>query len=384
MRYNDSGLSPGAFVVAKLFGEGEGKGPVLGSMTTMDLSTRQRSILNQIVERYIASGEPVASRQVARSSNVSLSPATVRNVMAELETDGYLYRSHKSAGSVPSDLGFRVYVDSIVPGRGLPAAARRSLVEKMTLLRRELAEDLGWVAHLVAEVTNEAGVAVRPMGEKGELEVVSLLPIGERRILGVVVTTNGSVEKRVFFSADEVSREELIRIANTLNHLFHGRSMDWIARHPLVVGTWAGHEDSTVFDEHGADPEIQAFAHDLFSTSQDPVEVLFAGTENLMMRPDFQEVDRLRSLMVLFQDREKIVQEWRQRFVGSDTQVVIGDESEMTASGHLGMVATLFHREGKRIGAVGIVGPRRMNYLRVIPVIEFVGHTLTQMLDEAM
>jgi len=131
----------------------------------MELSRRALSVLCAIVELYIRSGEAVASRKVARHSRLGLSPATMRNVMAELEDGGYLSRSHPSAGSVPSDRGFRHYVDNIDRPGTLPAAARRDLTQRMNSMRRELVEDIEWVAQLVAEATKEAGIAVRPIGD---------------------------------------------------------------------------------------------------------------------------------------------------------------------------------------------------------------------------
>ncbi len=151
----------------------------------MDVSRRALSVLCAIVELYIRTGEPVASRQVARHSGLGLSPATMRTIMAELEEHGFLSRPHPSAGRIPSDKGFRRYVDSLPPRTVPPPVVRRELAERMHALRRELAEDIEWVAQLIAEFTQEAGVAVRPLGDGPVLEAVSLVLLENRRVLGV-------------------------------------------------------------------------------------------------------------------------------------------------------------------------------------------------------
>jgi heat-inducible transcriptional repressor len=352
----------------------------------MELSRRESSVLQRAVERYIQAGVPVASHYVAEHREIELSSASVRNVMADLEEAGYLDRSHASAGCVPTDRGFRFYVDSLRPQRRLPIKMKRSVVERMNSMQRELVEDLEWVPQLVADVTREAGVAVRPMGEDPVVEAVSLVPLVDGRLLGVVVTADGCIEKRALSLDKDMSRSEIERIANTLNRLFVGRPLDWIRSHHLVVEEprAEGSPDTSSAPMHEVirtGDRLREVATKLFSIAPDEAQVVVAGTENLLMSADFDEIDRARSLMVVFKDRGRLVREWRRLFSAGNTQVAIGRESEVTASGSLGMVATLFFRGGRRVGALGVVGPRRMNYLHIVPIVEFIGESLTKMLD---
>jgi heat-inducible transcriptional repressor len=203
----------------------EARWPNIKVESWMELSKRALSVLCAVVELHIRSGDPVASRQVARHSGLGLSPATMRNVMAELEEGGYLCRAHTSAGRVPSDKGFRHYVDTMPRRRSLTLAVRRELEERMVTMRRELVEDIEWVAKLIAETTSEAGVAVRPMGDGPILEAVSLVLLENNRVLGVIVTDDGTVEKKVLEARGERTREELQTLSNFLTKNLAGQSI---------------------------------------------------------------------------------------------------------------------------------------------------------------
>jgi heat-inducible transcriptional repressor len=347
----------------------------------MSLSRRELAVLREIVSIYVHTGENVASRQVAQCSQLNLSAATLRNVMAELEERGLLSRSHTSAGCIPTDAGFRAYVDSLDQVRGLPAHTRKVLDDRLSLVRREPMEDLEWVAQLVAEMTQEAGIAVRPMGEELTLEVVSLVPMGNRRVLGVLVTQEGIIENRVATMDKEWPGEELQRIANYINHHMHGRVLESVEsclqRLQLSVGKSSSDgEDSQL--SHQAIRVWKLF----FSGRNDNQEVLVAGANNLLRADDFAKVERMRSMLAVLDDRAGIVREWRRFFNKGRTQVIIGQESEITSSGKLGMVATLFYCDGRRAGALGAVGPCRMDYLRIVPMVEYIGDKLTRMLEQ--
>ena len=342
----------------------------------MELSRRAISVLCAVVELHIRSGEPVASKQVARHSGLGLSPATMRNVMAELEEGGYLCRAHSSAGRVPSDLGFRLYVDTM-PRRSAPIPTiRRELEQRMAKMRRELVEDIEWVAQLIAEATSEAGVAVRPMGDGPVLEAVSLVQLESNRILGVIVTDDGAVEKRVFELDGDRTRERLQTLSNLLTSHLAGTSVRNIELRIDELGLVK--DKSVPTDLRNEAIEI---ARLLFNHEGRDVEVWVAGTDNLLATSDFVDIERVRSLLTTLQDRARIAKEFRRAFANGRTQVLIGEESEATASGNLGMVATLYFRDSRRAGAVGVVGPRRMDYQRIVPVVEYVGDTLTQMLE---
>ncbi len=341
----------------------------------MELSRRATSVLCAVVELHIRSGAPVASREVARHSGLGLSPATIRNVMAELEEGGFLSRAHSSAGSVPSDKAFRHYVDTMPRRRGPTPTVRHELEARMAEMRRELVEDIEWVAQLIAETTSEAGVAVRPMGDGPVLEAVSLVLLENNRVLGVIVTDNGGVEKRVLELSEDRTREQLQTLSNYLTSRLAG----------LMTRDIESLIDSIFVEDGGGTRDLQIeakeIARQLFSNEERDVEVWVAGTENLLATSDFVDVERVRSLLSTLQNRSQIAREFRRAFARGRTQVLIGEESKATASGNLGMVATLYFRESRRAGAVAVVGPRRMDYQRIVPVVEYVGDTLTQMLE---
>ena len=342
----------------------------------MDLSRRALSVLCAVVELYIRSGEPIASRQVARHCGLGLSPATMRNVMAELEEGGFLTRAHASAGRIPSDGGFRLYIDSLPRGSAPPPPVRRELAEHLNAMRRELIEDIEWVAQLIAQVTNEAGVAVRPLGEGPVLEAISLVLLENSRILGLVVASNGSVEKRVLALDGNFGREYLQTLSNFLTRHLSGTPLRDNGEFLLRLNQ---------VDEASADTALvqdaRTIVDQLLTSDPDDVEVQIAGTENLLISADFSEIERVRSLLTTLEDRTRIAAEFRRSFSRSRTQVLIGAESETTAQGNLGIVATLFFRDRRRVGAVGVVGPRRMDYQRIVPVVEYIGDSLTQMLE---
>jgi heat-inducible transcriptional repressor len=314
---------------------------------------------------------------VANSCHQGVSAATIRNVMAKLEEEGYLSRSHASAGCIPTDSGFRRFVDSLSPRPRLPAAIRRQLLERIDVMKRELVEDIAWVARVAAETTREAGLAMRPMDDGPVLEAVSMVPLGGLRVLGLVVTTDGAVEKRVVKRVEEPTAEQLQQESNYLNRTFAGMSIVRI-RDRLARGAQG---ETASIDPGSLDSRATVAARLLFDELVGEYEVEVFGTNNLLHTEDFAEAERIRSLVSTLQDRRRIVKEWRRAFNLGKTQVLIGRESEVTASGNLGMVATLYFREGRRAGAVGVVGPRRMDYGRIVPLVEFMGETLTQMLD---
>jgi len=334
-------------------------------------------VLCAIVELYIRSGGPVASREVARFSGLGLSSATIRNVMSELEDGGYLTRPHASAGTVPSDRTLRLYVDTVSSGSRLSPPVRHRLTRRMDELRRELVEDFAWVARLTADVTNEAGVAVRPFGLGRFLEAVSLIGMEGSRVLGLLVTADGTVEKRLLTLDSELTRDRLQEIANYLTMEFHGLNLDEVtAAFPRPSG------DGTGSDRDALERQAYEVISALVPSDNRRVEVQVAGADNLLQSDDFAEIERVRSLFATLEDERRIVSEIRRALESGPTKVIIGRESALTASGELGMVTTLFYKNGQRAGAVGVVGPRRMDYTRIVPVVEFIGSSLTKMLQE--
>lgn len=340
----------------------------------MSLSRRELTVLSEVVGRYLRRGSAVSSREVATSRAVGLSPATIRKVLSNLESCGLLRQPHTSAGRVPTDLGLRTYLEAETPRKRLSGDRRRRLVTEIGERRRELVEGLDWVARLIADLTREVGLAVRPMGEVPVLEAVSLVSLSGGRALGIIVTASGTVEKRVVDLPEGVNETVLVELTNYFNRRFHGYSLD------AILAKLQGGKSAR-------DPEVPpgagSIGRRLFRFAPDSAEVMVAGADHLLGERALAETPALRSAVSALEDRDRIARVLRTVLEEEKTRVLIGQESEITATAGLGLVATVFTQEGRRVGAIGVLGSRCMDYARIVPVVELIGDTLTAMLDES-
>jgi len=338
-------------------------------MRDMELNSRERLVLASVVELFLRSGRPVASRQVAAQPRQRLSPASIRYVISQLEDQGLVTRPHTSAGCVPSDEGLRTYLDHHLGTNRPPPTIRREVRDRFGTVQRELTEDMAWVAQLAADLTQEAGIVVRPVGEVAALVAMTVIDLGGRKVLGVTVTSDGCVYRRVASRPECVRFETLRRRVAQVSSQCRGKSMDSVRAAITKVPS---------FDVSTGRAEVDLVLELLPPEERSEVQVV--GAENLFADEAFTEIDRLRSAVKVLGDRPGIADEWRRALRSAPTRVFIGQESRLTAGGNLGMVATLFYRGDRSVGAVGIVGPRGMNYRRVVPVVECIGESLSSFL----
>jgi heat-inducible transcriptional repressor len=246
--------------------------------------------------------------------------------------------------------------------------------------RRDFVEDLIWISELLAELTEEAGLAVRPLGAQSSLEAVSLVRLEPHRVLGVVVTTDGRVRRRLCELGVARSAEQLQRVANFLSSEYRG----W-ALHKIVEHLRDRAHDAA--DEDGERRIVRSLASHLCgallsSEGSEPADIAVAGARRLLEVPEFADSERARAVVGVLYDAARLTDVLGHSLVSDEPCVLIGQESALTADGELALVASVFLRGGHRAGAVAVVGPRRMQYARVVPVVNLIGDTLTSMWTE--
>ena len=343
------------------------------------LDARARQLLRALIAQYIADGQPVGSRTLAKNSGLDVSPATIRNVMSDLEELGLLAAPHTSAGRVPTSQGYRVFVDSLLELKPLEA-------EQVERLRRELPTEaptqdlLNGVSSLLSEVTRFVGVVTVPKREEFPFRHIDFVPLGGNRVLVILVFTDNEVQNRVVTTQRTYAAGELEQIANFLNANYAGLRMaeirDRLARemretshrlHQLMVAA--------------ADVTQGAFFDESFSGK--PGDMLVAGQVNLMGTQDLTDMERLRDLFEAFQRKRDLLMLLENCSHAEGVRLFIGEESGFTALGGCSLVTAPYGVEGRALGVLGVIGPTRMAYQRVIPVVQATAQILSNALNQA-
>jgi heat-inducible transcriptional repressor len=339
------------------------------------LTPRDREILRDVVATFLGTGEPVSSRRVAKLRDHGLSSATIRNVMADLEDLGLLLQPHTSAGRVPTETGYHVYIDSLMPSRGVPAELRRRIDDSLS--PEGSGEELTSVAsHLLSEMSQQIGIVVVPALGETVLRSISFVPLSGSRALCVLVSTSGFVDSKVIETERRVPREELIRISNYLTDNFGGQTLRQIR--DRLLGLMA--EDRAQMDQLLA--SAIAIARQALVVG-DP-DLLVEGTSSILMRPELSDVETVRRLLDTFDDKARLVQLLSRLIEGEGVRVVIGQESDLTSDLDFSLVATSYGFGDQALGTMGIFGPSRMDYAAVIPLVNYLGDRLSQALDRTM
>lgn len=339
------------------------------------LTARDREILRDVVATFLGTGEPVSSRRVAKLRRHGLSAATIRNVMADLEDLGLLVQPHTSAGRVPTETGYHVYIDSLMPSRDLPAELRRQIDDSLS--PEGSGEELTSVAsHLLSELSQQIGIVVVPALGETVLRSISFVPLSGNRALCVLVSASGFVDSKVIETERSVSRDELIRISNYLTDNFGGQTLRQIRDRLLRLMS----EDRARMDQLLASA-IQLARRALTAGNPD---LLVEGTTSILARPELADVDRVRRLLDTFADKARLVQLLNRLIEGGGVRVVIGQESDLTSDLDFSLVATSYGFGDQKLGTMGIFGPSRMDYAAVIPLVNYLGDRLSQALERTM
>jgi heat-inducible transcriptional repressor len=336
------------------------------------LSERERDILCEAIELYLACGEPVASAALARSSRSGLSSASLRNVLAELEDKGLLIQPHTSAGRIPSDLGFRVFIDMALQRAELAQRDERRL-KAMLLPSGPLEEVLAQVSRVLADVTTEVGLALAPASQQAMLQSVHFVRVAPQRVLAVVVTSGGLVDSRLLAVERDYQAAELERISNYCTVSFAGLVLHEIRSRLL----------SLMAEERAQADELLTGVVALGSRAVDADvasggEVFVEGTGRLLERAGPGQLEAVRRLLAAFADKAMLLTLLNDFVAASGPRVLLGSEFSLVGGDDLGLIMTSFHRASGEQGLIGVVGLKRMDYPRIIPIVDYIGNYLTR------
>ncbi len=344
--------------------------------SVQDLNERSLLLFKSLVEHFIHDGHPVGSRTLSRDTDLALSPATIRNVMADLEDMGLLRSPHTSAGRVPTARGFRLFVDSLLSVERM----EEKMVQRMA---REMAAEAD-VQHLVvrtssllSDITQLAAVVMLPRVRQSSLEHIEFITLSGNRILVILVLSNKEIQNRIIHTAKTYSQSQLQRTANYLNSTFRGKDLDTI-RAEMLTQLRKLKEDVNELMQAAIEVAQKAFVS---PSAED--DVVISGHTNLMGVAELGDLDKLKRLFESFNQKRDILHLLENAINAKGVQIFIGEEAGYEVLDDCSIVTSPYQREGQVIGVLGVIGPTRMDYERVIPVVDVTARILGSVLNSA-
>jgi heat-inducible transcriptional repressor len=335
------------------------------------LDKRAQVLLKTLVERYIAEGQPVGSRTLSRHSGLDLSPATIRNVMADLEELGFIASPHTSAGRVPTPAGYRFFVDTLLVVKALES-------RELHRLEGELHPDnpqrvIQSASQILSQLTQFAGVVMTPR-RAVTFRHIEFLKLSEKRMLLIVVTPDGDVQNRILFTERDYSPAELTEAANYINQNYAGQTLEDLRtrlqgelgqiRQDMIQLMTAAVEAGNALAEGGE-------------------QYVLSGERNLFAVHDLsQDVGRMKQLLAMFERKTSLLQILDLSLRGQGVQIFIGGESGVAAPDDVSVVTAPYRVDGEVVGTVGVIGPTRMAYDRVVPIVDVTAKLLSSALSQ--
>jgi len=354
-----------------------------------DLTLRAKRILNAVVQEYLSSGDAVGSRTVTRRYGIDLSPATVRNVMADLEELGLLKQPHTSAGRVPTDDGLRFFIDSLLKVRSLSPKEREEIASRYNLFGSDLDEVLQRTSRMLSDLAQQATIVITPLPERQRLEHVEFVRLpglraGQAQLLAVLVTSGGQVENKLIPAAELPADPGFLeRVNNYLNERVKGKTLEEI-RHTVLedLGDDKQHVDTLA-------AEALRLGRAAFTPTDSQPTVIVSGQAHLLDHTGSQAVSgeppgdrmaRMQRLLGALEEKERIVRLLDRALVADGIQVWLGADTPFAEVGDVSIVATPYGPGDRPVGSIAVIGPTRMNYSKVIPLVDFTAELVSRVL----
>lgn len=340
----------------------------------MQLSPRELEVLSTIIQDYIHQASPVGSRTVSKKSLLGLSPASIRNVMADLTDKGLLEQPHTSAGRIPTAMAFRLYVDRILHMQPLPPEEQESIAASLSDPNLDLPDILKRASKLLSSLSQQVSLVLAPHSKGSLWKRIDFVFIKPGLIMSILLLEEGLVQNKFIVVDKDFNADDLVKYGNYLNELFHGRTLAQVRTHLLLEMDQAHQEFNALFKK-ALQLARQAFL-------EESREMFVDGTANILDQPDFSDLSTLRELFKVIEERSCLLDLLDKAAGGRATRIVFGQDSALAEIPYCGLISSPYQAQGETLGALGVIGPMRMDYAKVVPVVDFTARMLTEILKK--
>ena len=335
------------------------------------LDERKQRILQAVIQDYISSAEPVGSRTLARKYDLGVSPATIRNEMADLEMLGYLEHIHTSSGRVPSSKGYRLYVDSLLPVQPM-TDAEKAMIDKWYKAKvQQLDQVFQETAKIISKLTRNVSLVLAPQISKAAFRCMQFLPLDDHRVIAVLMTDAGFVENRIMEMPAGSSFEDFQRMAKVINGCLAGHTLGAIQNGSLK-------QIEAEIGDNGLYESAMTLI-DKALNSQRKERLYLGGTTAMMEQPEFHNVDKVKELLIML-EKDQLMKDILKAHLGDGLTVTIGQENEYSGIKDCSIITATYHLDGELLGSMAVLGPTRMEYGRTMSLLNYMNNNLTEVI----
>lgn len=337
------------------------------------LSDRAKRILEAVIEDYIATAEPVGSRSITRNHELALSPATVRNVMSDLEEMGLLTSPHTSSGRIPTDKAYRLYVNSILEVKHIERDNRKEIQRRCRLAGKDMGQVLKETSRLLSTTSSYMGVVMAPRLAANVFHQIEFVKLSSRRILAIMVSQNGTVQNRLIQTEEEIVQEDLVRMANYLNELLQGLTIAQVRERLLQEMQ----SEKVRYDSMMS----KALSLSEQTISTDGPELFIEGQANILEQPEFADAAKMREIFRTFEQKSVLLDLLDRSMQAEGVHIFIGSESHLLKMESMSLITSTYMTGKDTVGVLGVIGPTRMGYGRVIPIVDYTAKLISRLLE---
>ena len=336
-----------------------------------ELDQRKQRVLKAVIDDYIESAEPVGSRTLARKYNLGVSPATIRNEMADLEMLGYLEHLHTSSGRVPSSKGYRFYVDGLIPPKPV-SDEEKALIDRWYKGRVQRIEEVFQeTARIISQVTRNVSLVLAPQMTKAHFHCLQFLPLDDRRVITVLMTDAGFIENKILAMPDGASFEDFQRMAAVINKNLAGHTLRTIEHHSMAE------IKDEIQDQQLYEAALGIIHRALDSSKRE--RLYLGGTTQMLAQPEFHDVEKVKDTLLMLEE-EELMKDILHAHMGDGLGVIIGQENEDSHFKDSSLITATYHLDGELLGTIAVLGPTRMEYAKAMSLLEYMNTNLTDVI----
>ncbi len=343
------------------------------------LTKRQQKILKAVIQSHIRTASPVSSKHIYEKYRIGVSPATIRNEMQYLEEMGYLYQPHTSSGRLPTEKGYKFYIENLMENKALSEDEKKIIIKEFSKKDVNIEEIVKNTASFLSSLADNIGIIIAPKLFNTPIVKIELILLSGGRILTILILQGGIAIDKILTIREKVTQEELNRVANKLNNIIYGKTLIEIRAYPLEdIITELIKFDRLI-------RRLKRMLEEFFKLAEEKI-IYLEGFSNIASKPEFENTEYIKHILYLLDDKELLnsIIEEKNKEVTKRIKVIMGSEIGEDFLKGCSLVVTSYRFHGFDVGNIGVLGPLRMDYSKVVSVVDFISKTLTQYLNKTM